>query len=165
MSELTTVSYAGFWKRLLAYLIDSVILTIGGFIIGFILGIFLGVMLVAADANTNAIGPYANGLGNVLGLILGWLYFSFLESSAKQGTIGKMALGIKVTDLAGNRISFGRATGRYFSKILSALILLIGFIMIAFTSRKQGLHDMIANCLVVNTDTTPPTSHTTQIQA
>ena len=62
-----------------------------------------------------------------------------------------MALGMKVTDLAGNRISFLRATGRYFAKIISALILFIGFIMVAFTEKKQGLHDMIAGTLVVRT--------------
>ena len=60
----------------------------------------------------------------------------------------KKALGLSVTDLSGNRIGFGRATGRYFAKILSGLILLIGFIMVAFTQRKQGLHDMLAGTLV-----------------
>ena len=65
-----------------------------------------------------------------------------------QGTLGKKALGMIVTDLDGGRIGFGRATGRYFAKILSALILGIGFIMVAFTQRKQGLHDLIASTLV-----------------
>jgi uncharacterized RDD family membrane protein YckC len=60
-----------------------------------------------------------------------------------------MALGIKVTDLSGNAISFGRATVRHFGKILSAIILLAGYLMVAFTAKKQGLHDMIAGCLVV----------------
>jgi uncharacterized RDD family membrane protein YckC len=60
-----------------------------------------------------------------------------------------MAIGIKVTDLNGNRISFGRATGRYFAKILSGMILMIGYIMAGFTEKKQALHDMIASCLVV----------------
>lgn len=72
-----------------------------------------------------------------------------MESSAKQATLGKMALGIVVTDLEGARIGFGRATGRYFAKILSGLILGIGFLMAAFTERKQGLHDIIAGTLVV----------------
>jgi uncharacterized RDD family membrane protein YckC len=61
-----------------------------------------------------------------------------------------MALGIKVTDLSGERIGFGKATGRYFGKIISGLILLIGYIMVAFTEKKQGLHDMMAGCLVVS---------------
>jgi uncharacterized RDD family membrane protein YckC len=80
----------------------------------------------------------------------GWLYFALMESSSKQGTLGKMALSIMVTDVNGNRITFGRATGRYFGKFLSGLILYIGYIMVAFTEKKQGLHDMIAGTLVVN---------------
>ena len=73
-----------------------------------------------------------------------------MESSAKQATLGKLALAIKVTDLNGNRISFGRASGRYFAKIISGLIFCIGYIIAGFTEKKQALHDMIANCLVVN---------------
>jgi uncharacterized RDD family membrane protein YckC len=88
-------------------------------------------------------------LGNIVGVILGWLYFALMESSSRQGTLGKMALGIKVTDLSGNAISFGRATVRHFGKILSTIILLAGYLMVAFTAKKQGLHDMIAGCLVV----------------
>jgi uncharacterized RDD family membrane protein YckC len=72
-----------------------------------------------------------------------------MESSSKRATLGKMALGIIVTDLEGKRISFGRATGRFFSKILSGIIIYIGFIMVAFTDKKQGLHDMIAGTLVI----------------
>jgi uncharacterized RDD family membrane protein YckC len=80
--------------------------------------------------------------------LVDWLYFAKLESSARQATIGKRALGIAVTDLAGRRISFGRATGRYFAKFLSS-VAAIGFLMAGFTARKQALHDMIAGCLVV----------------
>jgi uncharacterized RDD family membrane protein YckC len=72
-----------------------------------------------------------------------------MESSSRQATVGKIALGIEVTDLEGNRLSFGRALGRNLAKIISALILYIGFIMAAFTKRKQALHDMIASALVV----------------
>lgn len=90
------------------------------------------------------------GMVNILGIIFGWIYFAVMESSSVQGTLGKMALGIKVTDLEGNQVGFGKATGRFFGTIISALILLIGFIMVAFTQKKQGLHDMMAGCLVVN---------------
>lgn len=81
--------------------------------------------------------------------VAAWLYFSVFESSRLQATPGKLALGIRVTDLEGNRIGFGRATGRFFSKIVSGLILDIGYIMAAFTSRKQALHDMMAGTLVI----------------
>jgi uncharacterized RDD family membrane protein YckC len=82
--------------------------------------------------------------------VMGVLYFAVCESSAWQGTLGKLALGIRVTDLQGERISFPRALGRYFAKILSAIILGIGFLMVAWTQRKQGLHDMICDTLVLN---------------
>jgi uncharacterized RDD family membrane protein YckC len=90
-----------------------------------------------------------NDLDGPVKILMGWLYYALMESSSNQGTLGKMALGLTVTDQAGQRISFGRATGRFFAKILSAMILLIGFFMIGWTARKQGLHDMIAGTLVV----------------
>jgi uncharacterized RDD family membrane protein YckC len=76
------------------------------------------------------------------------LYEAFMESSSYQATLGKMIFGMKVTDLNGNRISFERATGRHFAKWLSAMILGIGYLMVAFTERKQGLHDLLAGTLV-----------------
>jgi uncharacterized RDD family membrane protein YckC len=78
-----------------------------------------------------------------------WLYEALLTSSAWQGTIGKKILRLKVVDEAGNRIGFGRATGRFFAKILSSMFMCIGFIMIAFTERKTGLHDMLAGTKVL----------------
>lgn len=133
------MNYAGFWKRFAAAFIDGIITGIGGAIIE-----FFGITMVAGGTED------PEGLGNILRFFLMWFYCSVLESSPTQGTLGKMALGIKVTDLSGNRVSFGKATGRYFGKIISALILFIGFIMVAFTKKKQGLHDMMAGCLVVN---------------
>jgi uncharacterized RDD family membrane protein YckC len=82
-------------------------------------------------------------------IIIYWLYYSVMESSSKQATLGKMAMRIIVTDGQGNGISFARATGRLLAKIISTIILLIGYLMIAFTRDKQGLHDMIADTLVV----------------
>jgi len=137
------MSYAGFWKRFAAAIIDGIITTVGGFAIGFVFGI----VMVAGGTDDPAV---LKGMGNILGLILVWIYFAVMESSPTQGTLGKMALGIKVTGLEGSKIGFGKATGRHFGKIISALILLIGFIMVAFTQKKQGLHDMMAGCLVVN---------------
>ena len=87
-------------------------------------------------------------LGIILDIVGIWLYFALQESSARQATVGKRAMNIHVTDLLGRRISFGQATGRHFSKILSS-ILAIGYIMVAFTEKKQGLHDLIASTLVL----------------
>lgn len=137
------MSYAGFWKRFAASFIDGIITTIGYAVIGFVFGILT---VVGGTDDPDVL----HGLGIIHGFFLQWLYYSVMESSPTQGTLGKMALGIKVTDLDGNKVSFGRATGRYFGKIISVLILLIGFIMVAFTEKKQGLHDMMAGCLVVN---------------
>lgn len=81
-------------------------------------------------------------------IVAAWLYFALLESSKLQASIGKLALGIIVTDMEGNRITFGKATGRYFGKIISAIILYVGFMMAGFTEKKQGLHDIIAGTLV-----------------
>ncbi len=86
---------------------------------------------------------------NGISLLIDWLFYSLFESSSWQATPGKKLLQLKVTDLYGNRIGFGKATGRYFAKLLSGLILGIGFIMVAFTEKKQGLHDMMAGTLVV----------------
>ena len=133
--------YAGFWKRFAASIIDGVILMVCGLIIGGFIG------LVYRFTAGTSVG--AGALGNLGGIILGWLYFAIMESSSTQGTLGKMALGIKVTNLSGDRISFGRATGRHLGKIISAFTFFIGYLMVAFTSRKQGLHDMMAGCLVV----------------
>lgn len=130
--------YAGFWRRFFAYLIDMVIII-------FIQGLIYGFEFFLTSATAGTItGITYMGLS-----LISWLYWAFFESSTFQATPGKMALEIKVCDEDGRRISFLRATGRYFAKILSALILYIGFLMIAFTSRKQGLHDMLAGCLVI----------------
>ncbi len=134
--------YAGFRKRFSAAIIEGFILAAAGLIIGGMAGFIYGYRTGTPEG--------AGALGNIVGVILGWLYFALMESSSKQGTLGKMALGIKVTDLSGNAISFGRATVRHFGKILSTIILLAGYLMVAFTAKKQGLHDMIAGCLVVN---------------
>jgi uncharacterized RDD family membrane protein YckC len=88
----------------------------------------------------------------IASVAVSWLYEAWLLSSDRQATVGKMAVGLKVTDLNGQRISFARATGRFFAKIVSSMTLLIGFIMAAFTERKQALHDMIAGTIVLKSN-------------
>ena len=130
--------YAGFWRRFGAGIVDGALMLVAGIILAIIFRHWVGPIRHAAG------GPRL-----VYWLIVPWLYWALLESSSAQGTLGKMALGITVTDGAGKRISFARATGRHFAKIISGVILLIGFVMIAFTGKRQGLHDIIADCLVV----------------
>lgn len=139
--------YGGFWIRVVAYIIDAILLNIA---FG-ILGLLTGVGLVPTHF-TNFDSPEVYGSTGVLqlvSLVLTWLYFALMESSVRGATVGKMAVGLKVVTGQGNRLSFANATGRFFAKIISALLLCIGFIMVAFTDRKRGLHDMIADTLVI----------------
>ena len=150
--------YAGFWLRVVAHLIDDVLLGIG---IGIL--VLLGVAMVGVGSirqtfeGMNGEAPELPaamisaiifvGLASIL---LAWIYNAGMESSRHQGTLGKMALGLSVTDLAGRPIGFGLASGRYFAKIITGLIPLgIGYAMAGFTEKKQALHDMIASCLVL----------------
>ena len=144
--SLKFYGWAGFWRRFAAYFLDSIIMLIAAVVIGGVVGAIAGA--------TGNVGPNGLPLGITLALqlvllIMQVLYYAGMESSSAQATLGKQALGIKVTDLHGRRISFGRGVGRFFAKILSGLILLIGYIMAAFTDRKQALHDMVAGTLVV----------------
>lgn len=139
--------YAGFWIRLAAYLIDSIVIQVASSILMFI---FMGSLFLNPDSMENTEAVLGRVLPMYVILFVGsWLYYALMESSAQQGTLGKMAVSIKVTDMNGDRISFGNATGRFFGKIISGLILCIGYIMVGFTENKQGLHDMMAGTLVV----------------
>lgn len=144
--------YGGFWWRVLAYFIDSIILQIGLGFISAVFGIGIGISTsMMMDPSQSMVAPSMLLTTVGLSFVMTWLYFALMESSPMQATVGKLAVGLVVTDLNGNRISFARATGRYFAKILSSLILLIGYIMVAFTERKQGLHDLLAGTLVWKT--------------
>lgn len=146
------VTYAGFWKRFVAWILDRIILAVVGGCFGGLVGGLIGGIAGAggADVASPDFEMAFQVLGGFVGVIVGWLYYAFFESSQYQATPGKMALQIKVTDMSGNRVSFARATGRYFGKFLSGLILMIGYIMAGFTEKKQALHDILAGCLVVN---------------
>lgn len=155
--EQAPVTYAGFWKRFLAYIIDDIILSIAGLSIVLFVGALFGLSFLSmfsddAESMAAIIAAAASAIfmAVVALMVVGWLYYALMEASVNQGTLGKMALGIKVTDLEGNRISFGKATGRYFGKIVSAMIFYVGYFMAGFTERKQALHDIMASCLVVN---------------
>ncbi len=143
--------YAGFWRRVLAYLIDWAIVSICASIIAFALVFVLAFYMasVGIDIENKNLQLLSFALGSFIGLIANWLYYTLFESSSKQGTPGKMAIGIIVTDLNGRKISFGKANGRFWGKIISGIILGIGFIMAGTTQKKQALHDIMAGTLVV----------------
>jgi uncharacterized RDD family membrane protein YckC len=139
-------SYAGFWIRVNAFLIDFA--TLYATMIVSVLVLLLSVAyLTSVTLNGIAMIVYVYLL--LFGLIGVWLYFSLFESSRKQATPGKLLLCIKVVGSDGSRMSFGTATKRYFSKFLSALTLGAGYIMAGFTSEKQALHDMITDSFVI----------------
>jgi uncharacterized RDD family membrane protein YckC len=144
-----SVRYAGFWLRFVAAIIDGAILWVPAFLMQ--LGAHaLGAIRPAgpfAFNNTKVLAPMAGAWA--ADMVMRWLYYAFFEASEFQATPGKMALGLIVTDEEGVRIGFGRATGRYFGKILSGLILYIGFMMAGWTQKKQALHDILAKTLVV----------------
>ena len=147
------VQYAGFWRRVAAFLIDGLIVWAVQIVIQFIL-LAVGVIALSDLEAGPGTEEYRHYMAVVLVVgaamfIAQTLYFAIMESSSRQATLGKMVLGIVVTDTDGKPVSFGRALGRNLGKIISSIILLIGFIMIAFTQKKQGLHDIMADCLVV----------------
>jgi len=151
--------YGGFWERVAAYLIDGLILGIPfGIVVIALIFMFggLGVMLHRSQMEPRAAAAFLAPmfmtffLGMIFFVLLQWLYFAGLESSARQATIGKSVMSLRVTNLEGSRLSFGHATGRFFAKIVSGMVpLAIGYIMAAFTERKQALHDLIAGTLVL----------------
>jgi uncharacterized RDD family membrane protein YckC len=145
--KLGRFSYAGFWKRFAASLLDSLVL------------LLLNAAIPSQSLQYDGDGSMEEVFrilfspqgfqAMVVSAVLRWLYFSVLESSSQQGTFGKMALGLKVTDMNGNRIGFAVATGRYFGKFISTIICCAGYIMAAFTEKKQTLHDLMAGTLVL----------------
>lgn len=150
--------YAGFWLRVVAAIIDGLILTIPlGAVFFLMMASALPSLMRSSDPMTVMITVLPRLLMLLLIYLAGsWLYWGLLESSAWQATLGKMALGLYVTDLAGNRVTFGRASGRFFAgrgigaiPYLGGLYFLISCIMAGFTEKKQALHDMMASCLVL----------------
>ena len=146
-NNLAIQKYAGFWIRFLAALIDGFIMNIAAVALAFVIGIAMGTAMAFSEQGFKD--------GNFLlyfslsAMVTQFLYFSLLESSSWRATVGKRLLGIIVTDEHGKRISFLRACSRYLAKFISALILCIGYLMVAFTAKKQGLHDKMAATLVL----------------
>ena len=148
------VVQAGFWKRVAAYFIDYVILTTFTYIVLIplsILGAVVGGVSGGSDSAAGSIGMFLTlGIGYLIILVGNLMYPAWMHSSKYQATLGKMAVGIKVVRSNGERLTMGRAVGRFFAYILSSITLCIGFVMAAFTERKQALHDIICDTLVVD---------------
>jgi uncharacterized RDD family membrane protein YckC len=151
--------YAGFWIRFVAYLIDGLFLLLAETILILpLLGLFgYNLALLDSLAELDHVEPdilimaiiSAGTAIYISCFLVTWLYFAILQSGPRQATIGKMALNLKVVDANGNRLTFARASLRYFSKIISTAIFMIGFIMAGFTAKKQALHDIIVDTYVI----------------
>lgn len=163
--------YAGFWFRVLAWGIDACIISVAGWVVGLLLSPSLTVTLmnsgpgvgkyqisdlvrvsdIPAEYSYQFIHPawHGSGLYELVQFILPALYYILFESSRLQATPGKMACRMRVTDIHGSRITIGRAAGRYFGKFLSFILMGIGFLMVMWTARKQGLHDLLAGTCVI----------------
>jgi uncharacterized RDD family membrane protein YckC len=147
--ELFTPVYAGFWLRTWAAAIDVALEVVGAFvftvIIGFVLGRFEGPLGISPWGS-----KVATGMAFILVLSVGsWLYSAFMESSSLRATVGKRIFGLQVVTAEGDRVGFGQATVRHFMKFLSLFFLTIGFMMAGWTKRRQALHDMPSDCLVI----------------
>ncbi|MGH9824413.1 MAG: RDD family protein, partial [Blastocatellia bacterium] len=140
------LKYAGFERRIAAWLIDSAIVGCA-WLVAFL---FFLMCFAVIGANSGDATVGAILLSMVLVSPAVWLYYSIMESSRRQGTVGKVLMGISVTDLAGERVSFWRSTGRHFAKTISAVIAGIGFLMPLFSEKKQALHDSVAGCLILS---------------
>ena len=144
--------YSGFLRRAVAFVVDMVLVSIPAMLV---FGPVAAAQAFSLQAAPEVLAQQAGLLmatmisWQVVSLVIAWLYFALMESSKKQATLGKMLLGIKVIGKDGGRISFARATGRFFCKIISYITLYIGFLMAAFTRHKRALHDMIAETYVV----------------
>ena len=134
----SSVYYAGFWRRFAAGLIDTLVVGL----------IFASIIVLLLLRNGFSFYNIIESVLGLFGIAIWIIYFPFAE--AQWGaTIGKKIVGIKVLNANGNPVNFLRSAGRNLAKIVSSLVLMIGFIMIGFTEKKQGLHDMIASCVVV----------------
>lgn len=147
-------TYGGFWRRFWAAMIDGLLLNIASLPIALVVMVPMGSQMenmrgddLTPEQMSALIGTYA--ILGVLGALMSWLYYALLQSSPKQATVGMMALGIHLTDLEGRRLSFARASGRFFASILSGMTIGIGYLVMFFTERRQTLHDLIAGTLVV----------------
>jgi uncharacterized RDD family membrane protein YckC len=154
--------YAGLGRRFIAFIVDLLLLLLFDVVAAFVLGLTRGIQnlyfylvqhipasSLTPEGTTTALWTSIIASYGVLLIIIPWVYFAGFESSRSQATPGKLLMNTVVTDLQGNKPSFARVTLRHFAKIISALILFLGFLMIGLTKKRQGLHDKIAGCLVL----------------
>jgi uncharacterized RDD family membrane protein YckC len=141
-------AFAGFWLRAIAFAIDTMILS---FVFGLIGAAYPSELMIFPDPTFQSVLaiPRLTLAGFLLLFLIMWIYYAFFEASSWQATPGKRILRLYVADLAGRRITLGRASIRYFGRKISELTFLVGYVMAGFTAKKQALHDILAGCLVL----------------
>lgn len=137
--------FGGFWRRFAAVIIDFFAMLMPLLLVSILLRASI---IFVTDIDLDVL----NFIESIVTMCVWWLYYSLFDSSSWQATLGKRALRLKVVDLDGNRISFARASGRFFAKYLSALTFCIGYMMAGWTKRKRSFHDMIAKTYVIKTE-------------
>ena len=157
--------YAGLGRRLIAFIVDLILILLFDLVAATVLGLIRGIQnsyfyfvqhvpveqLTTEGTMGALLGSMIASFG-VLFIVIPWLYYAGFESSRSQATPGKLLMHIVVTDMNGNKPTFARVTLRHFAKIISTLIIFIGFLMIGLTRKRQGLHDRISGCLVLLQD-------------
>ena len=149
LSLIAAPHYAGFWVRVVAAIIDYLLMFAASFPVKLLSGSIVTVIGMNAQMTVHEMLVMRRVVRIAVAILLVLSYRATMESSKFQATLGKIAMRLKVTDLQGNRISLGRAVGRYCAKYISALTLGLGYLMVGFDERKQGLHDRIARTLVL----------------
>ena len=138
---VSIVAYGGFWRRLIAAILDSILLFFPAAIVRVLCGLPANGMFDPMSS--------ASWASNTFDIIIDGLYAVLMLHSSAQATLGMQVMDLKVTDLHGRRLSVARATGRYFAQFLSVLTLGVGYLIQPFTPRRQMLHDLIAGTIVV----------------
>jgi uncharacterized RDD family membrane protein YckC len=141
-------AFAGFWLRAVAYLIDTVLISL---VFGLIASLYPSTFIKYPDATTTSLAslPQLTPIAFVITITATWFYYTVFEASIWQATPGKRVMKLYVSDLSGRRLTFARAAARNLAKMISSLTFLVGYLVAGFTEKKQALHDILASCLVL----------------
>jgi uncharacterized RDD family membrane protein YckC len=141
-------AFAGFWLRAVAYLMDTILVSL---VLGLIASFYPSTFIKFPDAATPSLTslPQLTPIAFAITMTATWFYYTLFEASVWQATPGKRVLRLYVADLNGQRVTFARAAARNFAKIISSLTFLVGYLVAGFTEKKQALHDILASCLVL----------------
>lgn len=145
--------YGGFWRRLMAVLLDAILLYFPAATVRVLMGLPAINTFSTMDADSTAAMT-----ASVIELSIDWLYAALLIASSRRATLGMMVMDLQVCDVQGRRIGFLRATWRYFAQFLSLITAGLGYLMQLFTPRRQALHDLLSGTVVVRPEREPETA-------